>query len=346
MQDAAIASTSVHPHETNCEVDDCTVPGPPPPVLASGIVFRHSGWWRDRARVAQALGEVFPTGPRIDRFLWCGQDAFVEVSDGDPPEYRVASVRCRDRWCRVCGTERSRHVAANLVDHLDGRTVRFLTLTIKTDELTLSQAVNKLYRSFAKLRLTRLWKRCVVGGAATCEIKRTSNGTRWHPHLHVLVEGKYIPQEDLRRAWFKITGDSYILHIMPTPDNAVAAGYLTKYLSKPVPAEIVRNVDWLQEAIVALNGRRMVTTFGSWRGVKLTDVPDRGAWTKLCSLRELTERAGRGDQRSRHILRHLLGQHSIDPETLDKHLGDLQQHNLFDDLAPRAPPIVHLFPLY
>jgi len=346
MAGAAVASTSVHPHETNCEVDDCTQPGPPPPVLSSGIVFRHSGWWHDRARVATALGEVFPTGPRIDRFLWCGQDAFVEVSATDPPEYRIASVRCRDRWCRVCGTERARHIAANLVDHLAGRTVRFLTLTIKTDELTLAQAVNKLYRSFAKLRLTRLWKRRVVGGAATCEIKRTSNGSRWHPHLHILVEGKYIPQDDLRRAWFKITGDSYILHIMPVPDHTQAAGYLTKYLSKPVPAQIVRNVDWLQEAIVALNGRRMVTTFGSWRGLKLTDVPDRGAWTRLCSFRELTERAARGDPRYRRILRHLLGQHSLDPASLEAHLGELNQPTIFDLPPPPPPPSPHLFPLY
>jgi len=315
-------------------------------VLASGIVFRHSGWWQDRARVAQALGDVFPTGPRIDRFLWCGQDAFVEVSNTDPPEYRIASIRCRDRWCRVCGSERGRHIAANLVDHLQGRVIRFLTLTIKTDELTLAQAINKLYRSFAKLRLTRLWKRCVVGGAAVCEIKRTVDQLRWHPHLHILVEGKYIPQDDLRRHWFKLTGDSYIVHIKPVPDQAQAAGYLTKYLSKPVPAEIVRNIDWLQESIVALNGRRMVTTFGGWRGVKLTEVPDRGVWAKLCSLRELADRAGRGDQRCRHILRHLLAQHNLDPESLDHHLGELNQRGLFDEVAPRAPPVEHLFPIF
>lgn len=315
-------------------------------MLTSGVVFRHSHWWRDRARVAMALGEIFPTGPRIDRFLWCGQDAFVEVSDTEPPEYRIASVRCRDRWCRACGSERSRHIAANLVDHLEGRIVRFLTLTIKTDELTLSQAVNKLYRSFAKLRLTRLWRKCTVGGAATCEIKRTQDETRWHPHLHILIEGQYMHHVDIRRAWFKITGDSYNIDIRPSPNHQKAAEYITKYLRKPVPAQIVRNVDWLQEAIVALNGRRMVTTFGDWRGLKLTDVPDRGAWSKLCSLRDLTGRAARGDAPSRHILRHLLGQHHVDPETLDKHLGDLQQQDLFDDVAPRAPPPVHLFPLF
>lgn len=346
MVDAVPASTSLAPHETNCEVDDCTSPAPPPPVLSSGIVFRHSGWWQDRARVARALGDVYPVGPRIDRFLWCGQDAFVEVSDADPPEYRVASVRCRDRWCRVCGGERSRHIAANLVDHLAGRTVRFLTLTIKTDELTLSQAVNKLYRSFARLRTTRFWRARTAGGAATCEIKRTRDETRWHPHLHVLVEGKYMHHVDLRRHWWRITGDSYHIDIRPVDDHAKAAEYLCKYLKKPVPAQIVRNVDWLQEAIVALNGRRMVTTFGTWRGLKLTAVPDRGAWTKLCSLRDLTERAGRGDPASKRILRHLLGQHSIDPATLEAHLDELHQRTFFDDLAPRPPPPVHLFPLF
>lgn len=229
-------------------------------------------------------------------------------------------------------------IAANIVDHLADRRSRFLTLTIKTDTLTLKQAVDKLYRSFAKLRLTRLWRRRVSGGVATCEIKRTRADDAWHPHLHILIEGRYVPHDDLRRAWFKITGDSYIVHIQPTGDSIQAAGYVTKYLRKPVPSEIVRNPDYLAEAMRALHGRRMVATFGDWRGVQLTAVPDKGEWSTVCSLRDLIERAGKGDADARRILRRLMGQNHLDPETLDSCLEDLRQRTLSQALAERPPP--------
>lgn len=309
-----------------------------PSPLRSGATFRHRFWWHDRQRVLRALDRVYPDNQRSCKFQWCGENAHVEVSATDPPEYRINSENCRDRWCRACQGERTRTIAANITDHLGDRYSRFLTLTIKTDTLTLKQAVDKLYRSFAKLRLTRLWRRRVTGGVATCEVKRTQNGDAWHPHLHILIEGKYLPHHDLRRAWFRITGDSYIVHIQQTGNAVVGARYVTKYLRKPVPAEIVRNDAWLDEAIRALHARRMVTTFGTWRGLQLTDAPDRGAWVTLCSLRDLIQRAGQGDPDAIRILRRLMPQHQLDPATLGPELDARRQRTLTDAELGRPPP--------
>lgn len=269
---------------------------------------------------------------REARFANCGLSAFVEQSDTDPPEYRVSAEYCRDRWCRPCQRERGRIIAANIVEHLNGAQCRLVTLTIRTRELTLSEAVLKLYTSFAKLRLTTFWRSRVTGGCVVCEIKRTRDGLRWHPHLHLLVQGKYLPQSWLASHWHKITGDSYIVDVRMCTGSTDAARYVTKYLSKPVPSSIVRRQEHLREAIKSLQGRRMVATFGDWRGLKLAKVESQGSWTRLCSYRELIDKARNHDPSSERILRQLVGQAGLNPDDLANWLHRLRTR-FRDDLV-------------
>ena len=250
--------------------------------------------------------------------------AHVQVSDQDPPEFRISSENCRDRWCRPCQRERSRIIAANIIEHLDSRPSRLITLTIRTEGLTLRQGVAKLYTSFQKLRQTTFWKTRVTGGCATCEIKRTQDGLRWHPHLHLLVEGEYVPAGWLSKHWHKICGDSFIVHVTLADTATTAARYITKYLSKPVPSEIVRHHANLVEAIKALTGRRMVSTFGNWQGLQLTETCSDVSWSNLCTYRDLVDQVKRGDTDSRRILQHLLGQAGLDPNDLDTWLRETQ----------------------
>jgi hypothetical protein len=183
--------------------------------------------------------------------------------------------------------------------------------------MTLADAVVKLYTSFAKLRLTTFWRTRVTGGCAVCEVKPTQDGLRWHPHLHLLVQGHYIPQGWLAQKWYAITGDSYIVDVRSCTHSTDAARYVTKYLSKPVPSSIVRSPDALVEAIRALGGRRMVATFGDWRGLKLTHTETKAAWTKLCSYAELIRKVLERDVTARRILSHLCGQADLNPSKLD-----------------------------
>ena len=250
--------------------------------------------------------------------------AHVQVSDDDPPQFRISSENCRDRWCRPCQRERSRIIAANIIDHLDNKPCRLVTLTIRTEGLTLRQAVAKLYSSFQKLRQTTFWKTRVTGGCATCEIKLSTDGERWHPHLHLLVEGDYIPTGHLAKKWHKITGDSFIVDVRLAADTTTAARYITKYLGKPVPSSIVRDHPRLVEAIQALTGRRMVSTFASWQGLQLTETCSEQSWSNLCTYRELVDKVVGGDTDSRRILQHLLGQAGLDPSDLDTWIREQQ----------------------
>lgn len=256
------------------------------------------------------------------RFGKCGLEAHVEVSDTDPPEYRLSAEYCRSRWCRPCQNERGRIIAANLLEYLDGYLPLFITLTIRTHGLSLQDAVIKLYNSFAKLRQTDFWKSRVEGGCVVCEIKRCQDDARWHPHLHILATSKWVPVGWLGQKWHEITGDSYIVDVGRSASDYKTAYYLCKYLRKPVPAHIVRNHDYLTEAIKALRGRRMVATFGSWRGLKLTHTEAQAAWTKLCTYQELIRKAQTHDTTARRILSHLIGQASLDPSNLDKWLQE------------------------
>jgi hypothetical protein len=285
-------------------------------------VFRHRSWWHDRQRVGQALLDAFPGGSRDARFSSCGAKAHVQVSDTDPPTYRIAAETCHDRWCRPCQAERARTVSANLLDALTGKQARFLTLTIQTDKLTLKQAVDKLYRSFAKLRLTVFWRSRVDGGAVVCEVKRAQRSGNWHPHLHALITGHYLELQRLRNHWFRITGDSYIVDIQRPRDLADASRYITKYLSKPVPASLVRNPADLREAMLALHGRRLVATFGDWRGLRLTHTESQANWTNLCTFMELTDRALAGNTESIHLLRLLAGQAGHNPDDVPGWLAE------------------------
>lgn len=303
---------------------------PLPQPLASGVPLRHRAWWHDRLRVALALQQVHPDGNRTTRFCTCGSQAHVEISETDPPQYRIASETCRDRWCRPCQRERGRIIASNIVEHLDGYLPLLITLTILTADLTLHDAIVKLYKSFAALRRTVFWSSRVEGGCVVCEIKRTKDELRWHPHLHILANSKWVDQGWLGQKWHEITQDSYIVDVRRCESSTKAGEYVAKYLRKPVHARIVRNSGYLVEAITALQGRRMVATFGTWRGVQLARTESESGWSKLCSYRELVAQASAGDKESRRILSHLLGQHDLNPSKMDDWIRETQA--VHDDL--------------
>ena len=282
-----VVVTPLDPHETSTQE-----PVPRPAALVdylpdADVSFRHSGWFPVRNRILAAIADVFPHSRRLCRFHRCGENAWVIRNEQDPEQVSVASDHCRDRFCQPCSAFRARVIAGNVSQFLGSRPYRFLTVTIKTTDLTLKQGVDKLYRSFAKLRRTTLWNQKVTGGCVVCEVKPKNAGDGWHPHLHCIIEGKYLPLKPLRKLWLQITGDSFILDISFGRDADSAASYVTKYVTKPFGDGVTRNHVRLCEAIEALHGRRLIATFGSWTGAALTKYVPSGVWVKVCTLCEL-----------------------------------------------------------
>lgn len=310
---AAPCFTSLDPLETKSQGAVRTLSTRSVRRVSCSITFRHSGWQRDRRRVLAALQALHPNTSRLDRFKECGSNAWVMVDDEDPGRFRIVADLCHDRFCRPCARARGATIAANLRTYLGKRPFRFVTLTIRTDGLSLKDALDKLYRSFARLRRSSLWTSRVDGGCAICEIKRGRDAQRWHPHLHLILEGRYLPQAELKKHWLRITRDSFVVDVRMGRSTDEAAGYVTKYVSKPFDQAVVESPDSLREAMHALHGRRLVLTFGTWRGWRLLDTPSPTGWSPVASLEDLLVRAESGEAYARHVLQTLTGAESWEP---------------------------------
>jgi hypothetical protein len=267
--------------------------------------FRHSGWAHDRRRVYDSFRRTAQTSNRLRDFRECGKHAFILQSVDSPEQYLIGGSTCHDRFCLPCARERSRVIATNVIHQLEKEQARFMTLTLKSASEPLANLLSKLTADFTALRRSKLWRNKVTGGVAFIEVKWKQQTQRWHPHLHCLVQGRYVPQAELSKLWLKITGTSKIVDIRFARDSRGVTHYVTKYASKPFDHTVLMEPNRLDEAVLALKGKRLCLTFGKWRGLKLTERVDAERWLNLGSLTEFIDRAEAGDQAAATILRAL-----------------------------------------
>jgi len=326
--------THVHSLETS---------GQPPPLLSElaflpaspetaeydlrphGVIhaFRHAGWAPLRQRIWQSFIRTDQAQRRRTSFNDCGDHAFILQSRDDPAKNILAVTACHDRLCVPCGNARSTAIAQAVAKRLAGSTCRFVTLTLRTDAEPLAPILDRLYDAFARLKRTAFWRRHVAGGVAFLEVTRNERTGFWHPHFHVLTHGRYIPDGQLAHTWKTITKDSHVVDVRLVREREHAIRYVTKYASKPCDPKVIRHDASLDELTVALQKRRMIISFGDWRGIRLTAKPEKGKWINLGSPEEFADRASAGDDGAWAIL------HSA--------LGDLA-NLLVAEAAVRAPP--------
>jgi hypothetical protein len=194
----------------------------------------------------------------------------------------------------------------NVLHSADPRKVchglRFITLTLKTSDAPLPAQLDRLYDSFHRLRRLSLWKKTVTGGILFVELTVTKTG-QWHPHLHILTSGKFLPQAALSNAWRNITGDSWIVDVRLIRNPAIAAGYVTKYAGKLVPAGLVHDRARLVEAVIGLAGRHSFSPIGGWTHWHLSDSPpDDTSWEPVAPLWLILRLAQDGDVDARRIV--------------------------------------------
>lgn len=299
------APTSVHPPETNVEIQEDadgtsaeTYPGGPK-------LFLHSGWHHDRDRVHIAFLATGQSNSRIQAFDACGSHAWLAQNKERPNEYCVTTDRCHDRFCTPCANAQAARVARGLAAFAKLRTLRFITLTLRTNGEPLRESLDRLVAAFRKLRQREFWKRHVTGGAAFLEVKYNETATRWHPHLHILAEGRYLDQGILRTEWNACTGDSWIVDVRAVKDRSKTLGYVAKYATKGYDHSVFETPATLNEAITALHGRRLMMCFKSWRGFKLADHENDEHWEPVAPLADIRRHADAGDPWAVAILDHL-----------------------------------------
>lgn len=87
-----------------------------------------------------------------------------------------------------------------------------------------------------------------------------------------------MPKSALKSLWLDVTGDSHIIDIRLIRHPDIAVRYVTKYITKPLNAEVIRDPDALTQAILALAGRKTLFTFGTWARWQLLRPHDSGEW--------------------------------------------------------------------
>lgn len=297
--------TSLDPTELFPPIDEGPSWGTLLPVTDPSTIFRHSGWQTIRQRVYDSLGRTGQHHTRLHAFRRCGCDAYVMRTVAEPHQYRVTGSGCHDRFCTPCARERSQKIALTVIDQMRDSKLRFATLTVLSTPDPLAQRITHLLKSFATLRRTALWDQHVTGGVAFLECTYSTKRRQWHPHLHCLIEGSYMPQRLLSQAWYKTTGDSSIVDIRFVKSASHAAHYVTKYAVKPLSGIPTNEPDLLDEAVHALRRRRLCTTYGTWRGLLLTQTEPTDAWILVESLNDLIARAKQGQQDAVSILNRL-----------------------------------------
>lgn len=300
-------------------------------VTADPHRWRHGSWTSTRYAILRAMEASAIPMSRVNAFRECGSRAWVYHYPSDPPNFRLHSCTCKDRFCVPCAKTRSMVIRENLLAKVDARTCRFLTLTIRSKNEPLPDTIDRLYRAFSDLRRLAFWKRHVSGGAAFCEITRNAKSATWHVHIHALVQGVYVPKRELQACWKACTDGSFIVDIRAIRTEKDVVTYLTKYITKPFSADVLTDHSSLVESMIALKGRRMCMTFGKWRKFPLTKLPDRPQCVPLCPLNELVALANRGVDAAQKIITELWGRRD-DPHP---HEGDAACGSY---RVPPAPP--------
>ena len=296
-----------NPVDTPYDFDDA----PDMSALTLSQSFKHSGWHLRRLQVWKAFHYMGVKRHRRAAFENCGNECYVLRSRTNPQDVRLASNACRDRFCLPCAQRRSREIAVNIQRLVQPGRVRFVTLTLKHNASSLKTSLDRLYGCFRKLRQSKLWKATQTGGAAFLEVKRSKDGNHWHPHFHVITQGKFIDQTQLRKEWHRITTDSFIVDVRAVRDANTVTQYVTKYASKPFDPSLWSNNDVLCEAISAMRGVRMVLAFGDYKQCLVRTKPSADDWETLGTLESVAWAAIRGDTAQLEALNYALGLNTL-----------------------------------
>ena len=271
---AAINPSSVHHQETTADS-----------AANATYQWHQRQFCTDEWYAAEQLYAEIPLQTKIpysEQLADCRTSAWF-LRHRESGELRIASNSCRLRWCPLCSHARQNYITWQVKEWVQSaRRPKFLTFTLKHSEAPLKQQVTSLYRYFRKIRSHRLIVRNAKGGIWFFHIKRSRDDGLWHPHIHAVVEGNFIPQSALKHAWKKITGSSSIVDIRPCRNPRKTANDIARYSSRP--ADLSKHVppDRL-ELWWAMHGRRLCGAWGSARAVSLRQPKsdERHMWEKV-----------------------------------------------------------------
>jgi hypothetical protein len=203
------------------------------------------------------------------RFLMCHHSS-VFARNKVTGLVKVLARSCHLRFCPICNKSRERLIRRNVLDWIqNAKYPKMLTLTLKHSTEDLQSQIRRLYNCFRELRRLKLIKKRVSGGVWFFQIKKSKHDDCWHPHIHCLVTGGYVPKNELLRDWLRLTGDSPIVDIRLVKDRVGAVNDVAKYCARSCSILGLTN-DEILEVDTALARRKICGTWGQARKQRLT----------------------------------------------------------------------------
>lgn len=257
---------------------------------------------------------------------------------------RVAANSCRLRWCPLCSRARTNYIRYEVQEWFQTADYpKFLTVTVKHTQQSLTDQINHVYESFKKLRKDKYLKEHCTGGLWFFQICRNAQRGEWHPHIHAIITGDYMPYKKLRSLWHHYTGDSEVLDIRPVRNPEIVGQYVARYAARPCQLSSLPFNEGI-EAMTALHGRRMAGSWGSAKGISFRPrrIPDPenweylGGWAVVNALASSDERA-KAIVKAYHCNLELGPGHSCyDVEAFVDGFDDSEESEL--DVDPHPPP--------
>jgi Replication protein len=286
----------------------------PTPASAAAANFRHSHWAALRERTRRAMVQARFGFRRRYAFQACGGGAQVKI-DTASGQVRSCATTCHDRWCAPCGARRRQKLATALRPLVQKSKTLHVVLTERSTSNGLDAGITHLMHSLGQLRRQRWWKDRVDGGAWFLEMTHNGQTRQWHPHLHLLVHASWLELQELIECWKQASGGSNRVDVSLVRHTEAALVEVTKYQGKLVHRSWAHDPHLIVEAMESLDGRRIASTFGSWRGTCLQpDAPDdpNAHWVTIGDLDGVLARAAAGDADAEYLLAVLRGTAPVD----------------------------------
>lgn len=227
---------------------------------------------------------------KMFRLNSCRTGAFF-VRNCETGQIRVASQSCKLRHCPLCTKSKTLVIKQNVTAWLKfAKYPKLLTFTLKHSDENLRSQIDRLYESFKEIRRLKILKKKCRGGIWFFQVKKSKTDGLFHPHLHCLISGSFIPQREIARKWLKITGDSQVVDIRQIKSPETAARHVSRYAAKPCSLKHL-SLDECIELAEALEKRRLCGTWGICRKLKLTSPPEleKENWYRIGSWNAVYE---------------------------------------------------------
>ena len=224
-------------------------------------------------------------GKFSSRLQACRKYAFF-VQNKATKKLRVQSSRCKLRWCPIC-RDVSRMIVTSATEGWlkIQKYPKMITLTLKHSDDPLQLQINRIYKAFKKLRTRAYFQRLITGGIWFFQLKFNHTTEQWHPHIHCLVAGSFLPHKRLKQLWYKITGDSDIVDIRKVTDLENCSNEVARYATSPADIAAV-DQERAMDIYNSTKHRRICGSWGSARSVMLKPKPldDLDMWERVADF--------------------------------------------------------------